>query len=487
MRFSLSCAVVMLLLGCCSQLRAQAPPRYSVLFIISDDLRTECGTYGGLAKTPNIDALAAAGVRFDRAYCQYPLCNPSRSSMLTGRHPITTGVIGNRTDFRAAHPDWISLPQHFKENGYISFKAGKIFHGGIDDPKAWSEGGERGGGQGDLRLHPRDPIFAAMQIGPTTWPIEADAQLTQAQRSDRWIVLNDDADHPENRIADRTIEFMRRNRDKPFFIGCGFSKPHSPPTAPKRFYDLYDVEKIPLPRDYAPRPTVPEGFPRGAIRPRNADLFIGRDSTPQTAREMTRAYLASTSWMDWNVGRVLAAVDELRLREKTIIVFWGDHGYQLGEKGKWSKAGSLFEAGARVPFIVLVPGARGNTQPCPRVVEMVDLYPTLIELCGLPKVDGLEGRSLVPLLNGPKQAWDHPAYTSWSEDGRTLTGVAVRTEKWRYAEYTLGGAMLLDIDNDPHETKNLAQDPKYADVVKELSPLVRQYAGKIPGSLGQSR
>ncbi|HEY7090875.1 MAG TPA: sulfatase [Tepidisphaeraceae bacterium] len=478
--------LVLLLVLLPGTLHAQQPPRYNVLFLISDDLRTECTCYGGLAKTPNVDALAAAGVRFDRAYCQFPLCNPSRSSMLTGRYPTSTGVLGNRTAFRTAHPDWVTLPQHFKDNGYISYRCGKIFHGGIDDPKAWSQ-------RGDAPDEPRTqldadvfrPLYAAMQVGPTTWPMAGDEQLTQAQRSDRWIVLSDDVDHPENRVADQTIQFMRRNRDKPFFIGCGFSKPHSPPTAPKRFYDLYDVERIPLPPDYAPRPTVPEGFPRGAIRPRNADLFINRDSTPQTAREMIRAYLASCSWMDWNVGRVIAALDELGLRERTIIVFWGDHGYQLGEKGKWSKAGSLFEAGARVPFIVIAPGAIGNGQSCARVVEMVDLYPTLVELCGLPKPDGLEGRTIASLLNDPKQPWDHPAYTCWSEDGQTLTGVAVRTERWRYAEYTLGGAMLLDTENDPHEMKNLAGDTKYTDHVAQLSPLVRKYAEKIPGSLGR--
>jgi arylsulfatase A-like enzyme len=189
--------------------------------------------------------------------------------------------------------------------------------------------------------------------------------------------------------------------------------------------------------------------------------------------------------MDWNVGRVIAALDELGLREKTIIVFWGDHGYQLGEKGKWSKAGSLFEAGARVPFIVVAPGSKGNKQLCPRVVEMVDLYPTLVELCGLPKPDGLEGRSLTSLLNDPQTPWDHPAYTCWSEDGRTLTGVAVRADKWRYAEYALGGAMLLDLENDPHELKNLASDPQYANVIEHLSRLVREYAAKVPGSLGR--
>jgi iduronate 2-sulfatase len=283
-------------------------------------------------------------------------------------------------------------------------------------------------------------------------------------------------------VADRAIQFLRDYKDKPFFLGVGFVKPHSPPTAPKRFFDLYNAEKIPLPVNYAPRPTVPDGFPAAAIRKKNADLFIGRDSTPESAREMIRAYAASTSWMDWNVGRVLAELDKLGLREKTIIVFWGDNGYQLGERGKWSKAGSLFEQGARIPFIIAAPKAKGNGRPCPRVVQAIDFYPTLAELCGLPRPDALEGRSLAPLLQQPDAAWEHPAYTIWSEDGATLHGVAVRTERWRYAEFGedgKNGALLFDEPADPEELKNLADDPKQAAVRAELSALVRKHtAGK---------
>lgn len=455
--------------------------KFNVLFIISDDLRTELGCYGSkLAKTPNIDTLAKAGVRFDRAYCQFPLCNPSRVSLLTGRRPTVTGVLGNRTDFRVAHPDWVTLPQLFKQNGYASLRTGKIFHGGIDDVQSWTEGadtrrlpGVGGGGDDDPRTEnatrPDRPPRNPANTNQTT--------LTAAQRSDRWLVLEGNGEsHGDYKVADRAIEFLRDNKDKPFFLGCGFVKPHSPPTAPKKFYDLWDVDKIPLPPDFAPRPTVPEGFPKAAIRPKNADLFIGRDASPQEAREMIRAYLASSAWMDWNVGRVIAELDKLGLREKTIIVFWGDHGYQLGEKGKWSKAGSLFEQGDRTPFIVIAPNAKGNGKVCERVVQCVDFYPTLAELCGLPLPDGLEGRSLTPLLKNPKTKWDHPAFTVWSEDGRTLHGVAVRTEKWRYAEFKDGGAMLFDTKADPHEMKNLADDPKFTKVRAELSALVKKYA-----------
>jgi arylsulfatase A-like enzyme len=224
---------------------------------------------------------------------------------------------------------------------------------------------------------------------------------------------------------------------------------------------------------------VPDGFPKAAIRPRNADLFIGRDASEQEAREMIRAYLASTAWMDWNVGRVLAELDRLGLRERTVVVFWGDHGYQLGERGKWSKAGSLFEQGTRTPFVVDAPRAKGNGRSTGRVVENLDIYRTLAELCGLRVPDGIEGRSLVPLLDDPARPWDHPAFTVWSEDGATFHGVAVRTERWRYAEFGpdgVNGAMLFDTRADPLELKNLAGDPKLAEARGELSRLVRAYA-----------
>lgn len=442
------------------------PAKYNVLFIISDDLRTELGCYGSkLAKTPNIDALAASGVRFERAYCQFPLCNPSRSSMLTGRYPITTGVIGNRTWFGNEHPEYVSLPKHFKANGYPTLRAGKIFHGGIDDTDAWTEGG-------------------ANRIYDTTDRSGVYAD-TRAEVSDLRIVLEGNGQsHGDYRIADTAIAFMRKYRDRPFFLGCGFEKPHTPLQAPQRFYDMYSVEQIELPPDFAPRPTVPAGFPRLSIRPRNADLFVGRDATPQAAKETIRAYLASISWMDWNVGRVLAELDRLNLRDKTIIVFWGDHGYQLGEKGKWSKAGSLFEQGARVPLVIVAPGAAGNRQSTSRVVQSIDIYPTLCELAGLPSPDGLEGRSLTPLLANPNLPWDHPAYTIWSEDGRSLTGVSVRTERWRYSEFDggRGGALLLDPQADPHEMHNRADDPELADVRRSLSELVQKYAARYqPG------
>jgi arylsulfatase A-like enzyme len=449
----------------------------NVLLIISDDMRTELGCYAStLAKTPNLDRLAATGVRFEKAYCQFPLCNPSRTSMLTGRHPGTTGVLGNRTWFGDGHPEIVSLPKHFKNQGYTSIRVGKIFHGGIDDTEAWSLDGQ----QRFLAGVPAGQPDGKSKGGKA----KAESSLTKDQRSDRRIVLKGDGEsHADYRSADRAIRYLNEFKDKRFFIGCGFLKPHTPLEAPQRFYDMWDTAKIPLPVDFAPKPTVPPGFPAGSIRPRNADLFIGRDATPEEARETIRAYLASASFMDWNVGRVLTELDRLGLREKTIVVFWGDHGYQLGEKGKWSKAGSLWEQGTRTPFLICDPREKSAGKASPRVVQMVDLYPTLVELCGLEMPSGLEGRSLAPLLKDPQASWDHPAYTVWSEDGKHFSGVMVRTETLRYGEFFGRGAgsMLVDPAADPHELKNLASEPQHAAEVSKLSSLIQAYAkGHLP-------
>jgi arylsulfatase A-like enzyme len=230
--------------------------KLNVLLIAFDDLRPELGCYGNkLVDTPSIDSLAAAGVRFERAYCQFPLCNPSRTSLLTGRHPNTTGVFENTTYFRTAHPEWVSLPQHFQTNGYVTARTGKIFHGGIDDTDCWTIGGE-------------------MRRDPATRPRQNPAN------SDRIVVLEGDGEsHGDYKTATRAIELLDEFKEKPFFLAVGFTKPHSPPTAPQKLLDLYDPAQIPLPPDFAPRPTVPPGFPAASVPPRNGDLFIGRDAS----------------------------------------------------------------------------------------------------------------------------------------------------------------------------------------------------------------
>lgn len=433
---------------------ADQPKKLNVLFILSDDMRPDLGCYGHpMVKSPNLDALAKVGVRFDRAYCQYPLCNPSRSSMLTGRYPTTTGVLDNQADFRKLHPDWVTLPEHFQKNGYVTLRTGKIFHGTIDDFQSWTEGADpkRKDDQPKKKVDPKE----------------------RQKASDRIVTLEKDGEsHADYKTADRAIQFLQKNKDKAFFLACGFVKPHSPPTAPDKYFDLYDESKVPLPKTFAARPTVPDGFPKACLTP-NGDLFIGRDASKEEAQKVIRAYWASISWVDWNVGRVLAELDKLGLRENTVIVFWGDHGYHLGEMGKWAKHGSLFEVGTRVPLIVSAPKKKANGNVVAAPVQSIDVYPTLCQLCGLKPPAGLEGHSLDPLLDDAKAAWDRPAY-SVAGNVKNL-GLAVRTAKYRYAEWNGGknGAMLFDVSADPHEQKNLAEDEKYADVRKELAKALK--------------
>jgi len=458
---------------------AVAKPKYNVLFIISDDLRPELGCYGNsMIKTPNVDGLAAKGTRFDHAYAQFPLCNPSRTSILNGRYPTQTGVMDNNSYFRAKHPDYVTLPQYFQKNGYATLRTGKIFHGGIDDQVSWTEGGE----PVDQNIVNRPPSPVATGQGAReTGDEEVEPQPNRPARaaaSDRFVVLEGDGESfGDYKIANRAIDFLDKYKDKPFFLAVGFNKPHSPPTAPKKFFDLYDVNKIPLPVDFNTHPVAPAGFPDISIPHRNADLFVGRESSPDQAREMIRAYYASTSFMDAQVGRVLAELDRLKLRDNTIIVFWGDHGYHLGEKGKWSKAYSLWDVGLRVPLIMDIPG--GKPQVTERVVQLLDFYRTLADLSGLPPPPPeIQGRSIAPLLRNPKAVWDRPSYAVVQFQGKF--GESVSTERWHYVEWDKGeaGSMLLDSVADPRELKNLSSDPSRAPIVRRMKELLQQLPAK---------
>lgn len=472
------------------QLQAQSKSTdkpMNVLFIATDDMRTDLQSYGHAhAKTPNIDKLARESVLFERAYCQYPLCGPSRASLLTGRKPTTSGLYGNREWYGASFPDWQSLPMYFKNHGYETLRTGKIFHGGIDDTDAWIQGGESRLHNGPINTE--TPTFVSeQQYYGNIW--RSTPKLTEGAnpnvRSDRWEAVEGEAARslPDTEVANKAIQYLKESKTsgKPFFIACGFSKPHTPFVAPKEFFDLYDIDDIELPVNFSSLPAVPVGFPQGSIRPRNADLFVNRTADVDEAKDFIKAYLACISYVDWNVGRVLEELDRQGLRENTIIVFWSDHGYQLGERGKWSKAGSLWEQGTRVPFLIYDPRAEGNGTASPRIVELLDIYPTLADACGLPTPEGVEGQSLLPLLENPLAPWDKPAYTVWNENSKGITGVVVRTERWRYAEFYGNGAgsFLTDAVNDPHELVNQVANPLYKDVVAHLSKLAKDYvAGK---------
>lgn len=472
--------LAMILLGVAAGASAADAPakKLNVLFLISDDMRPDLNCYGtSIVKSPNIDKLAAAGIRFDHAYCQYPLCNPSRSSMLTGRHPVHTGVTDNSAAFFQLHPDLVSLPKLFKQNGYATLRTGKIFHGGIDDVSAWTEGAEGKGGVEVIEPDQKEPDLDGLEMILQPAP----KKITPAERakmSDRINKLEGDGEkHADYKTATTAIDYLRRYKEngKPFFLACGFLKPHSPPTAPAKFFDWYDNAKIQLPVNFAPRPTVPEGYPARSITP-NGDLFINREASPEQAKEMIAAYYSSISFTDWNLGRVMDELDRQGLRDNTIVIFWGDHGYHLGEFGKWSKHGSLFEVGTRVPLIIHVPGAKGNKSTASPVIQALDLYPTLCDLCGVAPPAGLEGVSLRPLIDDPKAKWDRPAISVF-RNGK-MHGVAVRNSKYRYVEYNEGegGRMLFDEAADPHELKNLATDPQMKTLVEEMSKIARPYS-----------
>jgi iduronate 2-sulfatase len=432
-----------------------SPTRPNVLFIMSDDLRPDLSCYGSSVETPNLDRLAGRGVRFERSWVQYPLCNPSRTSMLTGRYPTTTGALTNRIHFRHSYPDMVTLPQLFKNAGYDAVGIGKVFHDSADDLSSWTN---------RLKRAP-DP----------TLPDSGGKPYSSIHRlhSDRIIVLEGDGEtYPDYTTADQTIAALREHAQtgRPFFITCGFQKPHSPPAAPKKWFDALPLSSITLPVDFKPEAEATPGFPAAAL-PQNGDLFIGRKASEAQAREMIQAYQASVKWVDWNAGRVLDTLRELGLEKNTIVVFWGDHGYHLGEKGKWSKHGSLFDLGLRVPFIMAGPGiaAAGVS---PRVVQALDIFPTLAELCSLTPPAGIEGRSLVPLLQSPAAAWPHPAYAVTYRGGKLHR--AVRDERFLYAEFDNGreGAMLIDLLNDPRELNNRIDQPKYGEELSRMRKLL---------------
>ena len=453
---------------------AAAAVKPNVLFIAVDDLGTRTHCYGQpLVQSPNIDRLAARGVLFERAYCQFPLCSPSRVPLLTGLRPETTRVFDLKTDFRENLPDAVTLPQSFKKNGYFVARVGKIFHfgvpgqigtNGLDDARSW-----------DQVVNPRgrDKDEEAKVVNYT--PNRGLGSAMSFYASD-----GADEEQTDGQGATAAIKLLEEHRGEPFFLGVGFYRPHTPYVAPKKYFDLYPLEKIELP--FNP-PDDHDDIPQPAanIRPLNYGL------SDEQCRQCTQAYFAALSFMDAQVGRVLDALDRLKLTENTIVVLWGDHGYLLGEHGQWMKQ-SLFEESARVPLIIAAPSAKGNGKACPRVVETIDIYPTLVDLAGIAPPADLAGVSLRPLLDDPTHAWGRPAFTQVQRND--FPGRSVRTQRWRYTEWDHGrrGVELYDHDNDPREFKNLAKDPKYASVVSELSGLIAktfQERGLGTGNSGQ--
>lgn len=454
---------------------ANAAPRPNVLFIIADDLNNSLGCYGkAQVKTPNLDKLAARGVRFENAACQFPLCGPSRNSMLTGLYPNSTGILANSQLFRQTIPSHVSLPQAFRQAGYLAVRVGKLYHynvpnsigtNGHDDPGSWEMEINPAGAD---RLVDTPNIFSLIPGnfgGTLSW----------------YASPSPDEKHTDGMMA-REVEWVlercAKEKDRPFFLALGFFRPHTPYVAPKAWFEGYPEAEMPVVQGVAEDQKDLPKHALGSYKKEQDKL------TDDLRRQAVQAYYASISYMDAQAGRVLDALDRLALTENTIVVFTSDHGYHLGEHGLWQKQ-SLFEESARVPLIIAGPGAtKGGVAKTP--VGLIDLYPTLAELCGVKAPGNLQGQSLAPVLKDPaapgrgwslsqvvrgggfKRAGASPAA---GDNGRRIFGYSLRTPRWRYTEWDGGkeGRELYDHDTDPKELTNLADKPEHAATVADLS------------------
>jgi len=451
----------------------RAQQRTNVLFIIADDYNITTGAYGNrVIRTPNLDRLAARGIRFDRAYCQYPLCSPSRTSFLSGRRPDTTRVFDNRTLPRTYLKDVVFLPQYFRQQGYFTARIGKIFHAtrflqngqpfmDFDDPASW-----------DVSISEllKLPERLRQSYTGTGEPGGDDGKLAFEKLD---LPDEDTGDGVVAREASAIIDQQVR-AGKPFFVAAGFRRPHLPWWAPRKYFDYYPPEKMRPP--FAPANDLDDIPPIALNRLEKL--------SESEKREFMAAYYASVTFMDAQVGKVLATLDRLKLWERTVIVFIGDHGYHLGEhNGLWKKQ-TVFEECARAPLVVVAPGIRGGVST--RLVEFVDLYPTLTALAGLPQPEGLEGTSFAPLLENPARPWKEAAFTQVVHRG--TVGRSVRTERYRYTEW--GGpetAELYDHQADPHEFTNLVKSAKHTVVLAEMRRRLQEgWRKAVPQELGKS-
>lgn len=457
---SLVISLIFGMISCSSRESLQDP--LNVLFIAVDDMNNDLGCFGNKrVHSPNIDRLAEMGIVFDHAYCQFPLCSPSRSSILTGLRPDSTRVFDLRYHFRQGLPDVVTLPQMFIQNNYFVARVGKMYHygnpgdigtNGLDDKASWME-----------RYNPAGLDKTALEVDVMNYTPSRGLGAALAWYADP---QGTDAQHTDGKVADETIRLLEEHRGEPFLIAAGFYKPHCPWIAPSAYFDSYPIEGMVLPAITA---QIQDIYPSLALASTNPWPYFG--VTPDEARQSKLAYYASISFVDAQIGRLLNAVDALGLLNNTIIVFWSDHGYHLGEHGLWFKQ-SLFEESTKCPLIIAVPGSESKGKVSKRIVELVDIFPTLAELTGLKPPEGLQGHSLVPLLENPDAEWSHPAF---SQVERTQgPGYSVRTEKYRLTKWLSGtaGRELYDEVNDAPEEHNLADDPSYKEVMASLDSLL---------------
>ncbi len=442
----------------------------NVLFVIVDDMTTTIAAQGHpAAVTPNLDALAKSGVRFDRAYCQFSVCNPARQSFLTGCYPQTTGVFDLSTSFRVALPDAVSLPQHFGANDYRTGLVGKIFH--VPDPK--TEVDKKVGSflRSDQRI-----LDEEKQNDPTdTARGEKHAYNRPYAASDR-----PDSEFTDHQIADGALEVIREFQGEPFFLAVGFIRPHTPYVAPQWAFDAIDRDKIVLPPYYRGEGEDTAVLPKAALRPNN-NAFRYEPPTREQAIDATHAYLAAVHFVDHQLGRLVAELEKLGLKENTIIALTGDHGYHLGEHGLWAKQ-TLFEAGNHVPLIFAGPGIVPGVSKA--LVEQVDIFPTLSDLAGLPKLEQWEGVSLAPWIEDPKSKGRIAVFSSMRAPlgrGKLASGHSVRNARYRYIEWDGGksGTLLYDLIKDPDEQVNLAGQAEHSRMERRLQKLLRDHLGRF--------
>ena len=451
----------------------------NILFIAADDLSCALGCYGDpIAKTPHLDRLAATGTCFLNAYNQLPLCNPTRASVMTGLRPDTIKVYDLDRHFRDEVPGAVTLSQQFMKHGWWAGRVGKIYHynvpasigtDGFDDPPSWQK--------------TINPIGRDKTDEHLVFNAEPHRKISAALS---WLAAEGkDEEQTDGMIATEAIKLMEEKKGEPFFVAAGFFRPHTPFVAPKKYFDMYPLETLRLP--YAPKDDR-EDIPTAAFAHNCPIPHYGLDEV--TCLKAMQAYYACVSFIDAQVGRMLDALDRLELTDNTIVVFWSDHGYHLGEhNGIWQKR-TLFEQGAKAPLIIRNPKAEGKGQPCRRIVEFVDIYPTLTELAGLPTPKQVEGRSLKRLLDNPLTQWNGTAITQVLRpaDNRLkepVMGRSIRTERWRYSDWGEGkyGEELYDHFADPMEFNNLVLNPTKENrrIIKSLKKeLTEKASGKVP-------
>lgn len=410
----------------------------NVLFIAIDDLNHWVGYLGRnkQVRTPNLDRLAERGLRFTRAYCAAPVCNPSRAALMSGLRPSTSGVYDNPTDWRPAISESQTLLTQFRKAGYYVAGAGKIYHEAYRRASEWDDYLTREGA---------DPVPTGNTgVGGIRFaPVDAR-----------------DEDLQDYRIASGIIDQLARKHERPFFLAAGLHKPHMPWFIPRKYFDMYPLDKIELP---PVRDSDLEDVPRAGVRMAKPEGDHADIVKSGRWKEAVQAYLAAISYTDMNVGRLLDALDRSAHRDNTIVVVWGDHGWHLGEKHHWRKF-ALWEEATRAPLLWIVPGVTKPGSVCERTVDFMSIYPTLLDLCRIPIPKHVEGTSIRTLLENPSAKWDRPALTTF-----LFGNHAIRTEKWRYIRYQDGSEELYDEEKDPLEWTNLAEKPEYAKVKAELA------------------